>query len=696
MKKIKKPKKPKALKTKVRKASKTRLRASSTKPNPVRSKTPKVAAPAVRRGISNGARKAKKPAVLRKEPGKKQIKRKEIAPKPKRRVSRKSKIQAKTLEPQPQQLQAILVEEAPQAKVLELDFPISVKNLAVKLQIKLSQLMQELLKLKILANINQSLGKDEVEQVCENFGFKVKQAPSLEERLLSLHEVSSQPQDLNVRPPVVTFMGHVDHGKTSLLDMIRKTKVVDFEHGGITQHIGAYEVNLDKGKIAFLDTPGHEAFTAMRARGAQITDIVVLVVAADDGVMPQTIEAINHARDAEVPIIVAINKVDRVQANVDRVKKQLADIGLVPEEWQGKTVTVEVSAKTGQGIDELLEMILLEAEMLELKADYNQIARGVVIEARQDPNRGPLATLLVQNGKLHLNDLLVAGKNLAKVKAIFNDCGQRVEEATASQPVGILGFESVPEAGERFFVVKDEKGARALISLRETKEKRNISPHRFSLEDLHQEIKNGVLKELKIIIKADTFGSLEAVRDSLIKLETKEVKFKITHKGVGLINTSDVMLASVSDALILGFHINIEERAKELIKKEQVEVRTYNIIYELVEEIKAALEGLLSPKIKKVSFGQARVKQVFNLSRSGVVAGCTITKGKILRTLNIDIIRDNTTIFSGKISNLRRFKDEVSQVSEGYECGISIGNFSDYKIGDIMEGYKIEKIARKL
>ncbi len=588
--------------------------------------------------------------------------------------------------------------EAPKLKELELEFPVSVKDLSVKLQIKPSHLIQELMRMNIFATINQLLSQEDTERVCEIFGFKAKSAPDKEEQLLWQHRQKDTPQSLRLRPPVVTLMGHVDHGKTSLLDIIRKTNIVDVEHGGITQHIGAYGVNLPKGKITFLDTPGHEAFTAMRSRGAHITDIVVLVVAADDGVMPQTIEAINHARAAEVPIVVAINKIDRPQANIDRVKKQLQRLGLTPEDWQGKTITVEVSAKTGKGIDELLDMILLEAEMLELKANYEKPASGVVIESRRDKNRGPLATLLVKNGTLHLNDNLILGSVYAKVKAMFNDRAQRVEEASPGSPIEVLGLTDSPEVGESFFVVTDEKQARELVALRKEKERqRHVQPvKRISLEELHSEIQQGKIKELKMIIKADVAGSLEAVRDSLEKLEIPEVKFQVIHAGIGPINTSDAMLAKVADALILGFHVQPDERAKELIEQEGIETRTYNIIYELVQELRAAVEGMLEPKIKKVFLGRLQVRKIFKLSRVGTIAGCWVSKGKVLRSATVNLIRDNQIIFEGKIDSLKRYKDDVREVAEGFECGISLAGFEDYHEGDIIEAYEIQKTARKL
>ncbi len=588
--------------------------------------------------------------------------------------------------------------EAAGGNEVELEFPVSVKDLAVKLQVKPSRLIQELMRMGVFATINQRLSQEDATKACEIFGYKAKPAPDKEEQILSLFRQEEEIQLLKLRPPVVTLMGHVDHGKTSLLDIIRKTNITDAEHGGITQHIGAYEVSLPKGKITFLDTPGHEAFTAMRSHGAHITDIVVLVVAADDGIMPQTIEAIDHARAAGVPIVVAINKIDKSQANVDRVKKQLSNLGLTPEEWQGKTITVGVSAKTGEGVEELLEMILLEAEMLELKANYQKPASGVVIESRHDKNRGPIATLLIENGTLRLNDIFISGLVYAKVKAMFNDRGQRIEEAPPGTPVEVLGLTGLPEVGKEFYVVSDEKQAREIIALRQEKERKlQLKPvKRISLEELHSEIKQGKIKELKLIVKSDVSGSLEAVRDSLQKLETSEVKFQIVHAGIGPINASDAMLAKVADALILGFHVQPDERAREIIEREGLEVRTYNIIYELISEIKGALQGLLEPKIKKVFLGRAQIRKVFKLSRAGTVAGCYVSRGKIPRSATVDLIRDEQVIFQGRISNLKRYKDEVREVSEGFECGISLAGFDDYREGDVIEACEIQKIARKL
>ncbi|MFH1640575.1 MAG: translation initiation factor IF-2, partial [Candidatus Omnitrophota bacterium] len=457
-------------------------------------------------------------------------------------------------------------------------------------------------------------------------------------------------------------------------------------------------VILPHGEITFLDTPGHEAFTAMRARGASITDIVVLVVAADDGIMPQTQEAIDHARAADVTIIVALNKIDKPQANIDRVKKQLAEVNLNSEDWGGKTITVPVSAKTGDGIDNLLEMLLLEAQMLELKANPNRLAKGVVVEAKMTKGRGPVATLLIQNGTLRLNENIIVGRYCGKIRAMFNDRGHPITEAGPSFPVEILGLSNVPQAGEQFFVVEDEKTAKELASIRQEEDRKEQvkAIRRINLEDLHAQIKEGKIKELKLVIKADVQGSLEAIKDMLNKLNISEIKLDIIHAAAGNINSSDVILAVASNALILGFNVSSDDLAKELIAKEGVDVRTYNIIYELANDIKAALEGMLEPKLKKIFLGRVEVRKVFKLSRSGSVAGCFVTKGKISRNVLISVVRNGEVVFEGKLSSLKRFKDDVREVLEGFECGITFAGFEDFKEGDIIEAYDIEKIARKL
>jgi len=610
----------------------------------------------------------------------------------------KKELPEKEVLPKPE----VKVEERPAAvpelKELEMDLPISPKDLAVKLQEKPSVIIKSLMDMRIMVGINQALEEDVVAKICAKYGYKITKAPGKEELALSIHQEKDDPKNLKPRAPVVTIMGHVDHGKTSLLDAIRKTKVAEYEHGGITQHIGAYRVSLQNGEITFLDTPGHEAFTAMRARGASVTDIVILVVAADDGVMPQTQEAIDHARAAGVPIIVALNKIDKPQAEPDRVKKQLSSLGLNPEDWGGKTITVPVSAKTGQGIDDLLEMMLLEAQMLELKANPARLARGIVIEAKMSKGRGPVATLLVQNGSLHLNENIIAGNFYGKIRAMFNDRGQAVTSAGPGYPVEVLGISSVPAAGEQFFVIPDEKEAKELAASRMERERQQQirAIKRISLEDLHAQIEEGKIKELKLIIKADVQGSLEAIKDVLDKLNVSEIKLDIIHTGVGNINNSDVVLAMASNALILGFNVVADQLARETASKEGIDIRIYNIIYELGNDIKAAIEGMLEPKIKKVFLGRAEIRKVFKLSRAGTVAGCFVTKGKFNRTSVIDVTRNGQVVFEGKLSSLKRFKDDVRDVAEGSECGMSIAGFDQIMEGDIIEAYEIEKIARKL
>lgn len=631
-----------------------------------------------------------KPAV--KEPPRKEVQApgQQVKPAPQVKtepIAVKEKIEPKVVAPLPEP-----------TKELELELPITVKDLAIRLQEKPSLIIKALMDMGVMIGINQVLKEEDVIAICRKYNCKIKKALDKEELALRVHQTKDTTAKLQPRSPIVTLMGHVDHGKTSLLDAIRKTKVVESEHGGITQHIGAYRVKLPHGEITFLDTPGHEAFTAMRARGASITDIVVLVVAADDGIMPQTQEAIDHARAAGVPIIVALNKIDKPQANIDRVKKQLQEVDLTPEDWSGKTITVPVSAKTGKGIDDLLEMILLEAQMLELKAAIDKPAKGVVVEAKMAQGRGPVVTLLIQDGTLHLNENIIVGNFYGKIRAMFDDRGHSVTHAGPSVAVEVLGISGIPQAGELFYVIQDEKQAKELAQLRleKMRQQQIKSVKRINLEDLHAQIQEGKLKELKLIIKADVQGSLEAIKETLNKLNVSEIKLNIIHTGVGNINNSDVILAIASDALILGFNVESDDLAKELIAKEGIDVRTYNIIYELANDIKAAVEGMLEPKIKKVFLGRAEVRKVFNLSRSGTVAGCFVTKGKINRTGGVKLIRNGEAIFEGKLSSLKRFKDDVKDVAEGFECGMTISGFDAVQEGDIIEAFEIEKIARKL
>ncbi len=592
-------------------------------------------------------------------------------------------------------LVAVAKEEFPAE--IEVTFPIMLKDLAIKLQSKPSILIKDLMLMGIMSNINQNLDEEIVTKLCQKYNVQIKVEKNEEQVALSLHEEEDKPEDLKYRSPVVTIMGHVDHGKTSILDAIRKSKVAESEHGGITQHIGAYRVKAGEGEITFLDTPGHEAFTAMRARGAKVTDIVVVVVAADDGVMPQTKEAIDHAKAAGVCIIVALNKMDKPGADPDRVKKQLSELDLLAEDWGGKTVTVGVSAKTGQGINELLEMILLEAQMLDLKANPTRLAKGIVLEAKLVKNRGPVVTLLVQNGTLHLNDNIIVGNFYGKIRAMFNDRGQNVVSAGPTCPVEVLGVTGVAAAGEQFFVISDEKFAKELAKTRQDDSReKNVQPiKRMGLEDLYSQIKDGKLKELKIILKSDTQGSLEAIKEAIKKINTSEIVINFIHEGVGNINSSDVILAVASDALILGFNVTPDEQAKALIDKEGQDARIYNVIYELVNDIKAALVGMLEPKLKKVFLGKAEVKKVFKLT-SGTIAGCIVNKGKFDRKSVINLVRNGSVVYEGELSSLKRFKDDVREVGEGFECGMSLKGFSELMQGDIIEAYEIKKIARTM
>ena len=581
-------------------------------------------------------------------------------------------------------------------KKIQIKLPIMVNGLAIRLGIKPSEILKRLLKLNIIGNINKSLSEDVIKLIAREFNYEIEVLPSKEEAVFI--EEKDDVSKLTPRPPVVTLMGHVDHGKTSLLDAIRETNITSKEAGKITQHIGAYKVRLNKGQITFLDTPGHEAFTAMRARGANVTDIVVLVVAADEGAKPQTVEAIDHARAAGVPIVVAINKIDLPNANTTKAKRQFQSYDLTSEDMGGKTLTVGVSARTKEGIDELLEALLLEAEMLELKANPHRLARGIVIEGKLSAGRGPVATVLVKNGTLHVGDAVISGVYSGKIKSMRDDRGQAVKDAPPSMPVEISGLSGVPEAGDEFIVVKDEKLAKEIAQKRrmKVKEKKLGTVTRVTLEDIYNQIKEGQLKELKIIIKADVQGSVEVLQDSLEKLSTEEVKLKVIHGGAGRVNESDIMLAAASQAIIIGFHIKRDPALDELIEKEKVDVRFYNVIYEATSDIRAAMEGLLEPGIKKVLVGRAEVREIFRVSRIGTVAGCFVKKGKIVRNLRGQIIRDGDIIYNGSINSLKRFKEDAKEVEEGFECGIGFGDFGDIKAGDMIECYRIEKVTRRL
>jgi len=595
-------------------------------------------------------------------------------------------------------VQPVKKEVKPVLKKLEVDYPVTVKQLSIKVGVKPSEIIARLIKKNLLVTINQNLDEEIVKDIACQYGYDMTQAKTLEEEITRIDDEVMNKAGRIPRSPVVTFMGHVDHGKTSLLDYIRKTKITAKEKGGITQHIGAYKVNLVKGSVTFLDTPGHAAFTAMRARGANATDVAVIVIAADDGVMPQTREAIDHARVAGVPIVVALNKCDLPDINYDKIKRQLSELDLMPEDWGGKTIMVPVSAKTGQGIDNLLEMLLLESELLELKANPTIRARGVVIEGKLSPGKGVIATLLVKNGTLKLGDTILSGLYYGRIKAMNDDHGCRIEEVPPSSPVEVMGLQGLPEAGDEFFVVKDEKKARTLSVLKQQERRNKVlgKATRISLEHLYEQIKQGGVKELKIILKADVQGSVEALQKSLENLSTSDVKLKAVHVGVGNINESDVMLAVVSNAVVIGFHVKIDPRADEIAKKEEIEVKKYDIIYEAISDVQAAMEGLLEPILKEMFLGRAKVQQVFKVSKIGLVAGCIVTKGAIARPNPVRLIRGGEEIYKGKIRSLKRFKDDAREVKDGVECGIALENTNDYKAGDLIESFVIEKIARRL
>ncbi|SHG93666.1 translation initiation factor IF-2 [Tepidibacter thalassicus] len=579
---------------------------------------------------------------------------------------------------------------------IEIGSKISVQNLAQLMDKTPSEVITKLIKLGIMATINQEIDYDVAELVALDFGFKTikEEVKDETEELIKIEE--DKPEDLKPRPPIVTVMGHVDHGKTSLLDAIRHSNVTAKEAGGITQHIGASEVDVDGKKIVFLDTPGHEAFTAMRARGAQVTDIAILVVAADDGIMPQTIEAINHSKAAGVPIIVAINKIDKPDANPDRVKQELAEQGLLVEDWGGDVISVPVSALKKQNIDTLLEMILLVAEMEELKANPDKKAVGTVIEAQLDKGRGPVATVLVQNGTLRVGDAIVAGSVCGKVRAMINDKGKRIKEAGPSIPVEILGLSEVPQPGDQFVVVGSDKIARSISEKRKEKlrEEQLKATQKVSLDDLFKQMEQGEIKELNIIVKADVQGSVQAVKQSLEKLSNEEVSVKVIHGGVGAITESDVMLASASNAIIIGFNVRPVAGASSLAETEKVDMRTYRIIYNAIEDIQAAMKGMLDPEFVEEELGKAEVRATFKVSGVGTIAGCYVINGKITRNAKIRLVRDGIVIHEGELSSLKRFKDDVREVASGYECGIGIEKYNDVKEGDIIEAYIVKEKER--
>jgi len=584
----------------------------------------------------------------------------------------------------------------PIKRIIRITEVIAVGDLARRMGVKNSEIIKKLMDIGMMATINQTVDADVASLVASEFGYEVERVSLERQELLERKE--DLPEQLQPRPPVVTIMGHVDHGKTLLLDAIRKTNVVEGEAGGITQHIGAYDVQLDHGHVVFIDTPGHEAFTAMRARGAQVTDIVVLVVAADDGVMPQTKEAIDHARAAKVPIVVAINKIDKPAANPEKVKKELAEQGLLPEQWGGTTLFVEVSAKQKTGIKELLDAILLQAEVLELKANPDKTARGVIIESRLDKGRGPIATVLVQEGTLKPGDVFIAGSHYGRMRAMLNDRGGKIEEARPSTPVEVIGFADIPEAGEPFIVVPEERLAKQISLYRQEKmrEKELSKLSKISLEDLYEQIKKGEVKELNVIMKADVQGSIEAMKEALRKLSTDAVRVNILHDAVGGITETDVNLALASNAIILGFNVRPGPKAQSLAEQEHVDIRTYSVIYDAVDDIRKAMEGLLEPTYKEHLLGRAQVLQLFNISKIGTIAGSLIVNGKVVRGSHARLLRDNVVVYDGRILSLRRFKDDMKDCAEGLECGIKIENFNDIKPGDIIESYEVEQVQPRL
>lgn len=574
---------------------------------------------------------------------------------------------------------------------------ISVKSLAEKTGKPVADILKKLLMLGMMCNINSELDYDTAQLICSEFKIELElKLDKTAEDVLDERDMADVESDLMPRPPVVTVMGHVDHGKTSLLDAIRRTRVTEHEAGGITQHIGAYTIKHKGHDITFLDTPGHEAFTAMRARGAQATDVVILVVAADDGVMPQTIEAINHAKAANVPIIVAINKIDRPDANPMKVMQDLTEYGLVAEDWGGDTVMVPVSAVTKEGLEQLLEMVILVSEVQELKANPNRLAKGTIVEAKLDKGRGPVATVLVQNGTLRISDMIVAGTAYGKVRAMVDDMGNRVEEAYPSQPVEVVGFSEVPVAGDIMHAVEQDKLTKQVAEERKDKQKadmlKNLS--KVSLDELFSQVEEGKVKELNIVVKADVQGSVEAVKQAFEKLSNKDVRVNVIHAGVGAIKAMDVMLATASNAIIIGFNVRPDSMARIEAEKEKVEIRVYRVIYKAIEDIELAMKGMLAPEFKEAILGHAEVRTIFNVSSIGTIAGCYVTDGKIVRNASARLLRDNVVVFEGSIASLKRFKDDAKEVNQGYECGITLKNYNDIKESDVIESYEMQEIER--
>jgi translation initiation factor IF-2 len=581
-------------------------------------------------------------------------------------------------------------------KPLSISEGVTVRDLSEKMGVKPNDVLKKLLMRGVMSNMNRPMDPETARQIALEFGFELTFV-SFEESAVLEERESLRGGERVTRPPVVTVMGHVDHGKTSLLDAIRETRVVEGEHGGITQHIGAYTVTTRSRSITFLDTPGHEAFTLMRARGAKVTDIVILVVAADDGVMPQTIEAIDHARAAAVPIIVAINKIDKPEAKPDVVKKQLADRNLLVEDWGGQIVCVPISAKKRTGIEDLLEMILLVADMLDLKADPKLPASGTVLEARLDRSRGPVATVLVQNGTLRVGDPFIAGAVSGKVRAMLDDAGEKSTEAPPSRPVEVLGLQGVPQAGDLFKVITEEWKARQIGAFRQQKLREDTlqKTSRLTLDHLFQKIQEGIVKELSLVVKADVQGSSEALTQILGDLTSPKVKVRVIHASTGAITESDVLLAATTNSIVVGFNVRPEKKAAELAEKEEVDIRLHTVIYNVANEIKAAMAGMLEPTFHEVAVGRAEVRNTFKVPKYGIVAGCLVTEGRMVRNADVRLLRDNVVIYTGKANSLRRFKEDVGEVKSGYECGIGLDKFSDIKPGDVIEAFKVEKVVNK-
>jgi translation initiation factor IF-2 len=634
----------------------------------------------------------------KKKKGRKVIKKSDMQDTMERDFMRSKRPQKRRALPGKEQKKTEITVPRASKRVIRISEVVTVGDLARAMGVKAGEVLKKLLDMGKMATINQALDHDEATLVASEFEYQVENVAIDVEQMLETEQEAGGEEARAPRAPVVTLMGHVDHGKTSLLDGIRSTDVAAGEAGGITQHIGAYTVDVNGRQVTFLDTPGHEAFTAMRARGAKVTDIVVLVVAADDGIMPQTVEAISHARAAEVPIIVAVNKIDKPDANPERVRQELGNHGLAPEEWGGDTIVVPVSAKTREGIPHLLEMILLQADVLELKASATRLAKGTIIEARLDRGRGPVATVLVQEGTLHPGDAFVCGTQHGRIRAMVDDKGRRIEAAGPSTPVEILGLGGVPEAGDTFVAVQDDQKARQVAEHRRSKQREAemAKTAKVSLDDLYQQIQTGAVKELKVVLKADVQGSVEAMGEALRRLSSEDVRLTVLHGSVGGITESDVLLASASNAVVIGFNVRPEPKAAALAEREGVDIRLYTVIYEAVNDVRDALEGLLEPTLEEKVLGRAEVRQTFTVSGIGLVAGCFVTDGKILRGAKGRLLRDHVVVHDGRIATLKRFKDDAREVAAGYECGISLENYQDVKVGDVIEAYEVEQVARRL